>query len=72
MKYISENEFAVESYEDAIKISEVLLRNDYVVMISREESLYIINYEWSPHNADRNDMIFRSREDWEIESFEED
>lgn len=62
MKYITNNEIAIHNYEDASLIASTLLSNGYVVMISREENLYIVNYVWSPNEADRNDVCFASRE----------
>ena len=62
--YVTKNEIAVKNYADALTLAETLLDNGYVVMISREERLYIINYIWS-HNyneANRNDVCFQSRE----------
>ena len=55
---LKRNEIAVKKFEDAAILAEVLLKNDYVVMLSKEENLLIINYVWSEHEADRNDMIF--------------
>ena len=60
--YITNNEIALHSFEDAVAVTKVLLDNDYVTMISREENLYIVNYVWSSRGADRNDVAFMSRE----------
>ena len=62
IKYLTNNEIAINDYATAMALSEILLNNDYVVMISREEQLYIINYIWSFHNSDRNDVCFQDRE----------
>ena len=35
-------------------------------MLSREENLIIINYEWAP-NANRNGVVFRERTQFEEE-----
>jgi len=67
MTYVTKNEIALHSFEDAAAVSKVLLDNDYVTMISREEKLYIVNFEWSPNHADRNDVAFLNRE--ELEDF---
>ena len=62
-----ENESALHSAESAFKIAEELLSNgNYVVMISREEQLWIVNYLYAD-NCDRNDVVFMSREDYEEE-----
>ena len=60
--YITNNEIALHSYEDAVTIMKVLLDNGYVAMISREEQLYIVNYVWSQRGADRNDVAFMDRD----------
>ena len=72
MKYLTNNEIAVHSYEDASKLAETLIANGYVVMISKEEALYIINYIWSQREADRNDVTFISREEMEDILFAEE
>ena len=38
------NEIALHDKETALKIANILVDEEYVVMISREEDLYIINY----------------------------
>lgn len=70
MKYITNNEISVKSYTDALSLAEILLNNSYVVMISREEKSYIVNYEWSERNADRNDVVFLNRSDFEMEFYD--
>ena len=54
-------EIAVHSYDDAQKIAEILLRNENVVMISREENLFIINFVYSK-DSDRNNVAFMERD----------
>ena len=66
MKYITDNEIVITDKETALKIAELLLSEEYCVMMSREEDLYIINYEWSRY-SDRNEMVFLSREEFENE-----
>lgn len=63
--YITKNELALHSFEDAVAITKVFLDNGYVTMISKEEKLYIVNYEWSPNDANRNDVAFMNREELE-------
>lgn len=58
------NEIAIKDKELAFKLAEILLEEDYVVMISREEQLYIINYIWSDTGS-RNDVVFMSREEFD-------
>ena len=57
---------AVDSWEDAQQLIKVLSDNCYVVMLSREENLWTINYIWEP-TANRNDVIFIDREQYEYE-----
>ncbi len=70
MRYLPTNEIAVESFEQACTIAKILLDNHSVVCISQEEQLYIVNWEFS-WLSNRNDVIFRSREDWEYEEMQE-
>lgn len=65
--YVTNNEIAVKSFANAETLAELLLDEGYVVMISKEEKLYIVNYVWSPDDANRNDVCFQSRE--EVEDF---
>lgn len=61
------NELTFRNHENGFKVAEMLLKEDYVVMLSYEEKLLVLNYEWSERGADRNDMIFMHREDYEEE-----
>lgn len=63
------SEIAVQSKESALKIVDILVDEEYCVMLSREESLYVINYEYSEY-SDRNNVIFMDRETFE-QKFEE-
>lgn len=65
---ISKNEISFFNMEDALATTRILLRNDYVVMLSQEENLWIVNYEWSP-TCNRNDVVFISRDEFEDEFF---
>lgn len=61
------NEIALHSAESAFKIAEELLSNgNYVVMISREEQLWIVNYLYSDM-CDRNNVVFMDRAEYEEE-----
>lgn len=70
MNNLPTNEIAIINWDDASKIIPALLNSDYAVMVTLEEDLFIINYEWV-NNADRNDMIFRNRGDYEYEQMKE-
>lgn len=54
-------EIALDTYEDAVATAEILLRNNYVVMLSREEAMFIVNAVFAVY-GDRNDAVFMSRE----------
>lgn len=66
---MEKNEIVVENFADAETLMEVLLHNGYVVMISKEESLWIINYIWSINDANKNDVVFMRREEFEEKFF---
>ncbi len=61
---MSEFEIAVNDYYDATTIAEILMNNDYVVMMSREEDLYIISAIWSD-TCNRNDVVFMDAGEFE-------
>ena len=58
---MSEFNVAVHEYEDAALLAHILIDNDYVVMISREEDLFVVSAIWSERHADRNDVVFMDR-----------
>jgi len=58
------NEIAVSNKEAAMEIANILVDEEYCVMLSREENLYIINFEYSEF-SDRNNVVFMNREDFE-------
>ena len=62
---MSEFSIAVNNYEDACELSLILLKNDYVTMISREENLYVVSAIWSQGHADRNDVVFMDKYEFE-------
>lgn len=61
---MSEFEIVINDYYDATTIAEILMNNDYVVMMSREENLYILNVIWSA-GCNRNDVVFMDRGEFE-------
>ena len=67
------NEIAVHNKEAAMRIVSCLIEEEYCVMLSREEDLYIIDFEYSEY-SDRNNVVFMSREDFEqkLEEIEKD
>ena len=58
------NEIAVSDKESVMKIANILVDEEYCVMLSREEDLYIINFEYSEY-SDRNNIIFMDRPSFE-------
>ena len=64
-----ENELAFETPEAAFETArQMLTSGHYVVMLSREEKLWILNYTYSDL-CDRNDVVFMSRDEFESEYF---
>ena len=63
--YIPNQEIACKHYANALTLAELLLDEGYVVMISKEENLFIVNYIWSERDADRNDVAFVRRDELE-------
>lgn len=64
-----ENEIAIRNKEAAMRVISCLVEEEYCVMLSREEDLYIIDFEYSKY-SNRNNVVFMSREDFE-QKFEE-
>lgn len=58
------NELAFKDKKAALTACDILSEANYVVMLSREESSYIVNYVWSK-DSDRNDVIFKDKEEYE-------
>lgn len=57
---MTNNELAFETPEAAFEtVRQMLTEGHYVVMLSREEQLWIVNYEYSDL-CNRNDMVFMS------------
>jgi hypothetical protein len=68
-KKMFKNEIAIRNKEAAMRVVSCLVEEEYCIMLSREEDLYIIDFEYSEY-SDRNNVIFMSREDFE-QKFEE-
>lgn len=72
-KLIPEGELTFHDFDSCMKVAEIILEEGYVVLVSREENLYVINYVWSSENyADRNDVVFMGREEFDDKFYEED
>lgn len=63
----SSGELTFKSFDSATVIADMLMDEGYVILLSREEDLYIVNYIWSERGADRNDVVFMDRCDFEME-----
>lgn len=62
---MSEGELAFDTAAAAFEtVRQMLTAGHYVVMVSREEELWIVNYQYSD-TCNRNDVVFMSREDFE-------
>ena len=60
-----ENELAFTDYERGFDVAKALLDEGYIVMLSYEEEFLILNYEFSEHGADRNDVVLMRRDEFE-------
>ena len=63
------NEIAFRNKENALKVAEILVEEDNCVLLSKEEDLYVVNYEYSQY-SDRNNIIFMDREEFESKYYE--
>ena len=69
MEYFTDNEIACTEEANAIKLAKILLNEGHVVLLSKEEDLTIVNFEYSEY-SDRNDVVFMNREMFEHQLFE--
>lgn len=63
------HEIAIKNKEKALEVLSTLVDEEYCVMFSREEDLYIINYEYSEY-SDRNNIVFMQRDEFETKFIE--
>ena len=63
------NELAFHNHENGFKVAQILLDEGHVVLLSYEEDLLILNYEYSKF-SDRNDVMFMRRDEFEDEYFD--
>lgn len=54
-------EVAISNYNDACALASILLKNNYVVMLSKEENLTIVTAVWAP-DCNRNYVAFMNAE----------
>ena len=64
------NEIAFKNHSRGLGVAKALLDEGNVVMLSYEEEFLILNWEFSEHGADRNDVVFMRRDEYE-EEFDE-
>lgn len=63
---LPQDALVVDNVEDAFTIAKILIENNNAVLITREEKLWCINWIWCPNGeANRNDVIFTSKEEYE-------
>ena len=63
------DEIAIRDKNTALQIANLLVDEEYCVMISREEDLYIINYIYSEY-SDRNNVVFMNREEFDTDYYQ--
>jgi hypothetical protein len=68
MRYLTDNEIAVGTFENAVALMKVLVAEGYAVMITTEEKLFIVNYVWCEGGySNRNYVCFNTRDALESE-----
>ena len=70
-----QNELTFENHEDGMMVAAALLRANYVVLLSTEENLLVLDYEWSERGwesggANRNDVVFMRRDEFDEKYYE--
>lgn len=63
------NELSFYNHKKGLEVAKTLIDEHYVVLLSYEENLLIVNWEYSP-KSDRNDVVFMGREEFEEEYVE--
>lgn len=58
------NELTFKNHEKGLAVARALLEEHYVVMLSFEEELLVVNYEWS-HDSNRNDVVFMRLDEYD-------
>ena len=58
------NEIVFKNINMGMKVAEILLNEDYVVLLSREDNFLVINFLYAD-GADRNDVVFMPH--WEFD-----
>lgn len=68
--FLEQEALTFSTFEEAAAVQKILLENGYCVMMSREEELWLLNWVWTDHPADRNDVIFINRAQYECDEWE--
>ena len=58
------HELAFKNHEKGLAVARALLEEHYVVMLSYEEDLLIVNWLFS-HESDRNDVVFMRLDEYD-------
>ena len=66
-KNLEQEGIVLHSYEDAASLMRILVENGNCAMLSQEENLWVVNWVWTSEFANRNQVIFISREIYEYE-----
>ena len=69
MDRIYNQKLVFNKIEDALVVSELLVKEGYVVMLSREEQFIVLNYLRTFPDSDRNSVVFMNRDEFEEEFF---
>ena len=69
-EYLDSESLVFSTFEEAASVQKILIENGYCVLMSREEHLWVLNWVWTSTPADRNGVIFISREVYEQEEWE--
>ncbi len=64
------NELAFKNHSRGLGVAKALLDEGNVVMLSYEEEFLILNWEFSEHGADRNDVVLMRRDEYEDLDYE--
>jgi len=71
-KLLPDGELTFHDWESCQNVMDVLLNEGYVLLLSREESLYTLNYIWTCENyADRNEVVFMDRSEFDCKYYED-
>ena len=69
-QFLDSDALTFSTFEEAAAVQKILIENGYCVLMSREEHLWLLNWVWTSTPADRNEVIFISREVYEYEEWE--